>query len=309
MNRIGASDDYRRTHHKLHWAHFPELRFDVSNGVTLCKPCHRFIHWAGRYIPNKTEKEIMRLDQGHYYTKDGLPMHFIPKKKGGGNRPTTVSDARSLGLIPSPTQVLKVLAKPALTEWLIRTSIEAFATAPNIQGETLDDKIKRVLDVERQQDQESTIAKDRGTDIHNAIEMALNGSEWDQSLSVYVIPVLEALKPIGRVVATEKILVGDRCAGRTDAILESDMAFHVIDFKTSKKLPKEPYPEHRMQISFYASAMGNTGDKRVECTNIYISTTEPGQISVCNLGDWAPDYRKFRLLLDFWYLHNEMVQC
>jgi hypothetical protein len=27
-------------HHIRPWAEFPELRFDVSNGITLCQPCH-----------------------------------------------------------------------------------------------------------------------------------------------------------------------------------------------------------------------------------------------------------------------------
>lgn len=28
-------------HHVLPWADFPQWRFDVSNGITLCPPCHR----------------------------------------------------------------------------------------------------------------------------------------------------------------------------------------------------------------------------------------------------------------------------
>ncbi len=30
-------------HHKLPWADYPELRFDLSNGVTLCVTCHKKI--------------------------------------------------------------------------------------------------------------------------------------------------------------------------------------------------------------------------------------------------------------------------
>lgn len=43
---------HRRTplvaHHIQPWADFPELRFDVENGETLCHPCHRIAHgWLG----------------------------------------------------------------------------------------------------------------------------------------------------------------------------------------------------------------------------------------------------------------------
>lgn len=31
-------------HHKKSWADFPELRFDVANGITVCEPCHKKIH-------------------------------------------------------------------------------------------------------------------------------------------------------------------------------------------------------------------------------------------------------------------------
>lgn len=45
-------------HHVKPSAHFPELRFDVNNGVTLCKDCHKltdtYLH-KGRYY-NKTLK-------------------------------------------------------------------------------------------------------------------------------------------------------------------------------------------------------------------------------------------------------------
>jgi hypothetical protein len=33
-----------RAHHISPWVDFPDLRFDLGNGVTLCDPCHRWVH-------------------------------------------------------------------------------------------------------------------------------------------------------------------------------------------------------------------------------------------------------------------------
>jgi 5-methylcytosine-specific restriction endonuclease McrA len=40
----GAKGVYLHAHHIKHWAEYPELRFDVSNGITLCVPCHKAEH-------------------------------------------------------------------------------------------------------------------------------------------------------------------------------------------------------------------------------------------------------------------------
>lgn len=33
-------------HHKKQWSKFPEYRFDVDNGITLCSICHKAVHKA-----------------------------------------------------------------------------------------------------------------------------------------------------------------------------------------------------------------------------------------------------------------------
>jgi hypothetical protein len=41
----------------------------------------------------------------------------MPTADGSGERPTTIRDAKRLGLYPSVTSILGVLAKPGLEKW------------------------------------------------------------------------------------------------------------------------------------------------------------------------------------------------
>ena len=73
----------------------------------------------------------MRLfnpDSTHWYRRDGEPLHSVPSVKGDP-RPTTLRDARKLGLLPSVTNVLGVIAKPELTAWLPKAWLPPSAMA------------------------------------------------------------------------------------------------------------------------------------------------------------------------------------
>lgn len=38
-------------HHRKPWAIYPELRFDVENGITFCRKCHAYIHkWTKQLL-------------------------------------------------------------------------------------------------------------------------------------------------------------------------------------------------------------------------------------------------------------------
>lgn len=40
----GISEVKLHAHHVKPWKHHPELRYEVSNGLTLCSPCHQAVH-------------------------------------------------------------------------------------------------------------------------------------------------------------------------------------------------------------------------------------------------------------------------
>jgi hypothetical protein len=243
----------------------------------------------------------------HWYTREGLACYEVPyKDPAKGMRKTTLADARKMSLLPSVTTITQVLAAPALVEWLRREAILAAVTTPRKDGEDLDSFVERCLSVDAEDTADK--AKQLGTDIHDAIENLLSGTAYQRiDLDPFVIPAGKAVQEIGRVTATEKILVGDGYAGKTDCICENDLFINVIDFKTTKakKLPKESYPEHKLQLAAYAACLGNTGNKHISTFNIYISTINPGQISVCQNPDWDKSYAMFKNVLELWQWQND----
>jgi hypothetical protein len=49
-----------------------------------------------------------KIPSGHWYRTDGMPVHRLPTADGRGERPTTIRDAKRLGLyptLPHPTSV------------------------------------------------------------------------------------------------------------------------------------------------------------------------------------------------------------
>lgn len=255
----------------------------------------------------------------HFYSRDGTPHHFVDKKDGNGTRPATITDARKNGWLPGVTDILDLLDKPALTRWKVRQGVYAVATAPDIPGDGLDAKIERILDVEQQQDEESRIAKERGSQIHEACAAWWAPMHtWHEKFSAmapWVCPALKAVSERGSFVASEKVLVGDNYAGTSDLILETPDHWEIGDFKSCKSLPdpkKGSWLEHRVQCSAYAAAwwkkLQEVGLPLVEVSkpivtwNCYISTTDPGKFVIfAHDPDWQKTYNTiFAPLVQVW---------
>jgi len=254
-----------------------------------------------------TTVNAKRIDSSHWYHKDGTPCYELPKKSGQGMKKATLADARVLGLIPGVTTILKVLHKPALQDWLIAQAVKAVMDTPRLDGEDNDAFVERVLVKERVQDKEAADAAGLGTEIHNAIEDAIQGKPYPMELEPFVTPVLDRLNQMGKVVKSEFIVVGEGYAGRADALVDNGEILCLPDFKTTRSLPKKnSWDEHRMQTAFYAKTLGNVGDRRIITGNIYISTVNPGEVVVCLQEDWQNTYEMAcKPLLQLWqYINN-----
>ena len=66
----------------------------------------------------------------HWYFQDGRPCHQVQAKSGNGLRDATLRDARTLGLYPSVTSILNIIAKPQLEAWKQEQGIIAALTLP-----------------------------------------------------------------------------------------------------------------------------------------------------------------------------------
>lgn len=250
----------------------------------------------------------------HWYDPvTGEPKHFVPKKDGTGTRPTTIKDARANGWVPGVSTVLRVLAKPQLVDWIVQQNVLAAVTTLRLEGESLDDFVKRIMDKDARA--ETDAARDRGTEMHAALELLFQGrgTEVDDEMLAWVYPAAEEILnrfPIGAIHSLceiERVVVGDGYAGKVD-LMHNDTSgcLWLWDWKTTKKLPKgEAWPEHRLQLSAYAQAVfmsGKLHPSQIRTGNVYISTVEQGTFVVCeHVEPWPDTYlRGFLPLLTHW---------
>lgn len=252
---------------------------------------------------SSTVSNVRRSDGSRFYTITGEPVYEIPKKRGDGMKKPTITDAIEHGWLPSVTTVIKTINKPQLNDWLINQAVKAIMDTPRRQGESNDEFVYRVLEVERVQDDYADKAAQLGTDIHKAIEAALNEEAYDNKFEPYVLPVLQNLKILGRKVWSEKILVGEGYAGRSDYLGEDKESLTLVDFKTSAKMPqKGAYAEHRMQTAAYARTLKSK--KPIRTLLLYISTTTPGLIVPHLDHNWERAYEAFNHQLHVWRFMN-----
>jgi len=218
---------------------------------------------------------------GHWYSPDGNPRHTVPYAgKREGERATTLSDARKLGLLPSVTGVMGVLAAPGLENWKMDMLLDHASRNPWSElDEPLEYWKKRVRDGAFQK---NIAVMDLGSRIHTALET----EEVPDDLKQYVEPVFAKLVEEGIIQTQREIVLAnpqEGFAGRTDALIVRNGALKgVLDFKskgTKKDEPIRAYSNHGMQLAAYgATAYGREALGNLCLVNVFVSTTEPGRV-------------------------------
>ncbi len=250
-----------------------------------------------------------KVSASHWYRDDGTPVHRLPTSDGRGERPTTLRDARRLGLYPSVTGILGVLAKPGLEKWKLDQVARASLRTPKMAEESEDYWCNRVRTAAFEQVEQ---AADLGTMIHGALEAAMAGEPYADDLRTYVEPVLAWKQQVGiEIIDRESRLVNKQhgFAGTADVLFRYGRnGIGILDYKTRKTKPGEDvqaYDNQAMQLAAYgATYWGEEHIGRVLAANIFISTTEPGRVVVVKHPDPTRDWQAFRMVAALWRYVN-----
>lgn len=236
-------------------------------------------------------------ESGHWYRPDGAPA-YTTTGSNGKERPTTLRDARKVGLVPSVTMICNVASKPALEIWKQKQILLAALTLPRRDGESEDDFAVRAIQDSKEQ---SRTRAEEGSAIHGSIEKAISGKYYDAKHAVFVQPVLAVIKKYSDGWSAEKSFASDLgYGGKVDAHAPG----YVIDFKTKEFGEADDrlaWPEQAMQLGAYRDGLGMGS---AACANVFISVSSPGLIKV---HEWSEDalilgFEKFLCLLNYWKL-------
>ena len=258
---------------------------------------------------------VPRESASHWYFPDGTPLHDVPRADGKGERPTSLRDARKLGLFPSVTNVLGVISNPGLAAWKQEQAILAALTLPRHEDEPLDDFARRVV---TDMASEVKSAADRGSAVHAAIEGYAQGG-WlpeDKEIARLFEPARQWFDAEVIQVHSVEIAAGNPewgYAGRVDlvATLRSSGRPTVIDFKTQKvrrdkagnfkPLLHDTWP---LQLEAYRQALicRDKGLADAAIASVVIGSTEPMPVvvKVWDDADKAGFFRAFLAARDLW---------
>jgi hypothetical protein len=220
--------------------------------------------------------KLFNPENAHWYRRDGEPLHSVPAASGE-LRPTTVRDARKLGLLPSVTNVLGVINKPELVEWKMTQAVLAALTLPRQAGEELGVFAKRVVD-----DAQSQVkgAAEFGTAFHAGAERVAKSLEVDQAgpYAGWLNLFRDWFQAnCVRVVWTERVLVSRELgyAGTADLLVEHQAyGLTLVDYKTQLVKPggkARAYGSWCQQLAAYRRTLGVS----VACMNLIVNSAEP----------------------------------
>lgn len=241
----------------------------------------------------------------HWYMPDGTPVHTVIGKDGNP-RPTTLRDARKLGLLPSVTTVMKPTSgSPILTDWIVTQALVSALNHPGgvpvikaAPGDTsLSDKDPRVKaftdwckDDSRKQVRDKA---ELGGCIHDALKQSF--LDPDEVPAHFLAHVDAARRVLAEQFGDDRVWHPERSFGCVELgvggciDLDSDEEpgpllgdFKCKEFDGNKRPKDMVFDEHVMQLGGYRLAR-TARDPRyanARCFNVFVSTSVPGLVVI-----------------------------
>ena len=241
---------------------------------------------------------------GHFYDRHGKPCYTVLDAKGK-ERDATLRDCKKYGWVPSVSEVLNIIDKPALNNWKIMQGILASLTCSRNRNESDDAWIERIQkDSRAQAEQAATM----GSAIHDAIDKSFSGITPMPEHVPHVDAVrdlLASLYPeIQDWVSEHSFAHPDGFGGRVDLYSPSkgiivDYKGKDGDFSDGKKLAYDQF----WQLGGYQYGLGFARAHNQGC-NIFFSRTHPGKVThvIWESNDMALGAEIFKAALMLWKL-------
>ena len=244
------------------------------------------------------EYSKFKSESGHWYTQEGEPMYTIIGANGK-ERNTTLRDAKNLGLVPSVTTILGMVAKPALENWKIEQAINSALT---LEQEELESNQEFMYRCKEHSKKIGKNAAKKGTEIHAKIEKGFLGKSKNK-IYKKIKNYLDETFPDENWIAEDSFCADLGYGGKIDLYSKSGI---FVDFKTKDNLEgKDPaklvYDEHGMQLSAYAQGCNYSNPERV---SIFVDRKNPEIIS-CHIWDKESHEKHinmFNSILNYWKL-------
>ena len=247
----------------------------------------------------------------HWYTQQGEPCHFV-EGKNGMMRDATLRDARKLGLVPGFSGATSILAKPGLDNWFKDQLLEAAWTSGLMEALGGNEEQRWKSEVKKLAAERSTKARDRGSDIHDAIEEYIKVGlhpDFPVEFEPYITGVQSALKDtLGLDIRSLEAETTFACplgyGGMIDGLHRSDGL--VLDWKTKDKefddKTKLAYDDHGMQLAAYRYGVGMYD---ATCANVFISPSAKIRIHIWEEDELEHLWKKFKLCLELWQVDRK----
>lgn len=242
-------------------------------------------------------------ESGHWYDRDGTPRYEVPTADGKGKRAATLKDARKNGWYPGVTTIVRCAAAPGLERWKIDQAILASLTLPRVDGESSDALLARIR---QDADEQARKARERGTEVHAAIQGHFEGTPPSEEFLPYVHGIVRVIEAnygrrewIAELPVAHSLGFGTKadlhCRGELPIILD----FKGAEFDPAGMAELATYDEHHIQLGATREALRMP---EARCGIVFYSRNVPGLARVIEVDeeDLVRGWDMFRGLHNYW---------